>query len=198
MRILLLVIAVTAASCHAGSSAPTDDVVLIADATPDDNPSLSHRIEFEPRRPELGYGSFDFAAHPEEDEIRVSLIVGERAGTTRWLSCARVELQIEGDRSTVTSSYMGVPMEGGVFDALSLDLTLDHVRAMSMAARASVRVCGDEVPVPPRELRQLARFVRQFEKMATYDGPPPPPPPPSGSVHEKPRTLRRASSPYPA
>jgi hypothetical protein len=167
-------------ACGRGAAAPaeTDQLTLIGDDPMIDVPSLRRVISFEPRRQELGWGSFDFAANPEEHEFRVSLIVGEQAAERRWSRCDHVDVHIDGQSRRFPARYAGVGMGETLFDAVSVELSIEDVEQIARARRVSVAPCGDAIALPSHELEGLNDFVREFVEMATYDGPAPPRPPP--------------------
>lgn len=187
LRVFVLVLAVAVGNC-AGSPAPREgEIPLIADGA-FDPPSLNRVIPFERGVAPMGVGSFDFAANPEEHEFRVSLIVGQTAPTRRWGRCGSVGLDVDGRWHDLPARESGSEHVDWVFDAVGVELTIEHVRAMAAARRVSLSMCGDVVVVPAQALPSLRDFVRRFEEMATYDGPPPPrPPEPLDRNHTRPR-----------
>jgi hypothetical protein len=66
---------------------------------------------------------------------------------------------------------------GGVYDAVSVELTIEDVRRMARGREVTIGLCGDASTLPASERASLFGFVHRFEEMATYDGPPPPKPP---------------------
>ncbi len=141
-------------------------------------PPLALTIHYDDPSSELGWGSFDLSARPMEHEFRVDLMVGAAVRTPRWRYCGAGELAIDGRHKMLPLRWSGVPMAEGLYDAVTVDITIEDVRAMSSAEHVEVEVCGDRVALQRSQLRDLGDFVRRFEEMATYDGPPAPAPPP--------------------
>jgi hypothetical protein len=159
-----------------GTSAhPSQDLPAIDDARPSFvPPSLTASIRYTSDRSSVGWGSFDLTARPEFHEFRVGLMVGLPTHYGRWGACRRLDLMIDGQRVVLPARYSGVPMKGGVYDAVTSELTISDVRAMAHAHLVSADLCGEAVSLPTEQLGGLNDFVRRFEEMATYDGPPPP------------------------
>jgi hypothetical protein len=57
-------------------------------------------------------------------------------------------------------------MDGGVYDAVRLELGIQEVRLMSRAHRLSATVCGDRVEITSAQRRSLVRFVSAFDELA--------------------------------
>jgi len=89
-------------------------------------------------------------------------------------------------------------MDEGVYDAVTAELTISDVRAMSRADQVTAHLCGEAVTLPTAQLRQLDDFVRRFEEMATYDGPPPPTRPRDLDEDIEPSSELLSSEPLPA
>jgi len=126
----------------------------------------------------VGTASLDLSAHPEKHEIRVSLMVGAPVHYKRWSRCHDLHLEVDGEHFELPVSYSGVAMQNGVYDAVTAELSIEHVRAMAHAADVRASICGDVVYPRAERLGQLRDFVQRFEEMATHDGPSLPPPPP--------------------
>jgi hypothetical protein len=69
-------------------------------------------------------------------------------------------------------------MAGGIYDAVTVDITIDDVRRMAAAEQVEIELCGDRVALSREQRATLPDFVRRFEEMATYDGPSAPEPRP--------------------
>jgi hypothetical protein len=153
------------------------NVVTLADAPalagdyPTQPAPLSVTLQYDDPLAELGWGTFDLTAHPTEHEFRVDLMVGAAMRDARWRYCGAGRLVIDGDGKWLPFEWRGVPMAGGVYDAVTVDLTIDDVRRMASADQVEVELCGDRVTLTPAHRAELPEFVRRFEEMATYDGP---------------------------
>lgn len=127
----------------------------------------------------VGWGSLDLSAHPMEHEIRVDMMVGAAVSATRWRYCGAGELSVDGRRQILPLRYSGVPMDDGLYDAVTVDITIEDVRRMADADDVEVVLCGHRVSLSRDQLGSLHDFVRRFEEMATYEGPPAPEPRPT-------------------
>ncbi len=152
---------------------------VMADADPPYTPpSLTAELRYQAPQSALGWGSVDLSAHPEDHEIRVSVMLGAPVAGARWEHCKELHMRVDGEETKHPTRYSGVPMDGGgVYDAVSVELTIDDVRRMSRGRDVHLGLCGDVLSLPAAERASLSSFVRRFEEMATYDGPPPPKPP---------------------
>lgn len=160
-------------------------------------PAVRAELRYPSARSTVGWGTFDLSASPDRDEIHVDLLLGVPARERRW-TCGAMELDIDGRRVRLAARQGGVPMEGGVFDAVTAALSIEHVRAMVEAQRVRVSICGEEITLPLRERRRLEAFVRDFDDIGLYVGPSAPAPPPElGPDHEW-RIWDPTQAPYPA
>ncbi len=165
-------------------------------------PSLTAEMTWSSTRSPVGWGSFDLTAHPETDEIRVDVLLGTPASHQQW-TCGAMVLDVDGEREPVTAHWAGVPMNDGVFDAVTAQLTIDTVRRMALAQHVRVELCGEGVVVSPEQRISLRDFVERFDDLAIYEGPSAPSPPPElGPHHEwiggSEWLLDDRESPYPA
>lgn len=167
----LFLLLVVLAACRSEDSASPSAVGTTPAANP---PPLELTFHYEDPRSELGWGNLALSARPMEHEIRVDMMVGAPVRTPRWRYCGAGELSIDGRTKMLPLQWSGVPMQSGVYDAVTVDITIEDVRAMSRAHDVSVEVCGDRVALRREQLRDLGGFVRRFEEMATYEGPPAP------------------------
>lgn len=131
-----------------------------------DHPPLALRFPYVNRAAILGYGGMQLWARPAEDEIRVDAIVDAPAKEARWTRCEAATLRIDGRASEVRARYIGRPMDGGIYDAVQLELGIHQLRAMARAHRVEATVCGDPVAVSSAQRRLLGRFVRFFDRIA--------------------------------
>lgn len=166
----------------AGEAAPgdaADDGMRVIEDAPFEYepPTLTAQLHLDVPESKLGFGALDSSAHPEDHELRVGVTLGAAVDEKRWDLCPMLLVDIDGIHAKLETKYFGVPMEGGVYDAVSVELSIEHVRAMVSAESVTASLCGDELRLEPAERAQLLDFVRRFEEMATYDGPPPPAPP---------------------
>jgi len=141
-------------------------------------PPLAFSLHYDDPRSTVGWGSFDLRARPAEHEFRVDLLLGTASTASRWNRCETAEVHVDGATTRLPVRYSGVPLSSGVWDAVQVEVTIEHVRAMAAARDVSVDLCGDVVAVQDQKLGELHEFIRRFEEMATYEGPPAPEPPP--------------------
>ncbi|MEM9067579.1 MAG: hypothetical protein AAGE52_03705 [Myxococcota bacterium] len=161
-----------------------DQPALIQDEPFVFRPSVTAELTYRSERSPVGWGSFDLTAAPERNEIRVDLLLGTPASVQRW-TCGRMELDIDGDAQSLSVNYAGVPMNGGVYDAVSAKLSIEDVRAMHRARNVAVNICGERVDLPRAERTRLRDFVEDFDDIGLYVGPSAPTPPPElGPEHE--------------
>lgn len=170
----------TAVGC--GSTASTNraesdtDPALIGD-DPGPAPSVRASLSFADPSALLSTGNVDFSARPEHHEFRVHLMVGATRESRRWAPCRKLELRIDGTVVTTQSIDASSDLSGGVYDAISTDITIAEVRSLAHAHEAVLDVCGSPIALHETDRSALERFIRAFDAMATYDGPAPPPPP---------------------
>jgi len=151
---------------------------VIADAEPAYTPpSLRAAVRYENVQSPLGWGSVDLSAHPEDHEFRVNVMLGAPVAARRWDHCKELSMDVDGVETKHVTRYSGVDMATGVYDAVSVELTIDDVRRMARGHEVRVGLCGDAMTLPAAERASLSDFVSRFEEMATYEGPPPPKPP---------------------
>lgn len=141
-------------------------------------PPLAFSLHYDDPRSTVGWGSFDLRASPTEHEFRVDMMLGTASDAPRWSRCDVAGIDVDGAHSQLPVRYSGVPLSSGVWDAVQVELTIDHVRSMAVARNVAVDLCGDVVAVRDEKLGELDEFIRRFEEMATYEGPPAPEPPP--------------------
>lgn len=168
--LIALVVLLSGCRSQGGALDPAQDLPQAQNPPP----PLELTILYDDPRSELGWGNLALSARPMEHEIRVDMMVGAPVRTPRWRYCGAGELSIDGRRTILPLQYSGVPMQSGIYDAVTVDITIEDVRAMSRADDVSVTVCGDRVALRREQLLDLGGFVRRFEEMATYDGPPAP------------------------
>ena len=60
-------------------------------------------------------------------------------------------------------------MEGGVYDAVRVDLPIEAIRAMAGAREVSGTICGDPIAIGEAQRETLRDFVRQFDALARPD-----------------------------
>lgn len=147
-------------------------------------PSVRAELTYQSHRSTIGWGSFDLSAAPEHDDIRVDLFLGAPAPDTRW-TCGGLTLDIDGRRYRVPASYAGVPMNQGVYDAITAKLDIEMVRSMVGAEHVRLAICGEDIDVPHAERLRLHEFIDTFDDIGLYVGPSAPSPPPElGPEHE--------------
>lgn len=113
----------------------------------------------------LGSGGVQLWARPDEDEVRVSGIVDAPAKEARWRGCEDAVFVVDGEPIALEARYIGAPMEGGVYDAVRVDLGIHELRRMSRARRVAGSVCGDPIDLTAAQRRAIARFVAIFDRM---------------------------------
>ncbi len=176
-------LALLARSGSLGGQARFDESIL-SDATESFLPSVSAGLRFQSDRSPLGWGGLDLSALPEVDEISVDLVLGTPAERSQW-TCGVAEIDADGRRERLAIRYAGVPMEDGVYDAVSTRVSIETVRRMHAAERVEIRVCGTELDLSSAPRDALEEFVRRFDDIANYDGPSAPMPRPElGKEHE--------------
>jgi hypothetical protein len=183
VRGIISVVAVGMLSCAGAAplvESTSPDLSVIEDAPPPyEPPTLTASVPVDdPPAFAVGSASLDLSAHPEKHEIRVSLMVGAPVAHERWRGCRDLRLEVDGDPIELSVTYSGVAMQNGSYDAVTAELSIEHVRAMSHATDVRATVCGDVVYPRAERLGSLRDFVHRFEEMATHDGPSLPAPPP--------------------
>ena len=169
---------------HALPEAPSDSLATVEDEVFSFPPSVTAEMTWSSPRSPVGWGSVDLTANPETDEIRVDLLLGTPADQSRW-TCGDMVLDIDGQRQNLATSWAGVPMQDGVFDAVTAKLTIEHIRRMAHAEQVRIELCGDGVVFEEAQRASLDDFVRRFDDLAIYEGPSLPSPPPElGPEHE--------------
>src|SRR5687768_11904838 len=114
--------------------------VAIREASP---PPLAWTHSYEDPSSALGYGTLDLSARPMQHEIRVDMMVGAPMRAPRWRYCGAGALSIDARHKILPLRWSGVPMGSGLYDAVTVDITIEDVRAMSRAESVTVDVCGD-------------------------------------------------------
>lgn len=141
-------------------------------------PPLATHLTFPHPASRLGWGSFDLAAAPETDEIGVRVTLGAAVWTARWASCTHMRLRAGTRVEEVPLRHIEVGMGGGVYEAVTARLSIEHLRLLAEAPSLEAEVCEDRLPLAGPGGHAVRQFVRDFDDRALYDGPPPPPPPP--------------------
>lgn len=133
-------------------------------------PSLRATLPYANPAARLGYGGIQLWAGPERDELRLSAIIDAPAKETRWVGCTQVELWVDGELVSISARYVGGPMEGGVYDAVQLELGIEQLRRLARARRARGAVCGDPLEIGASQRATLADFVDWFDRLAMPAG----------------------------
>jgi hypothetical protein len=140
-------------------------------------PTVTASIRFERPTSPTGWGTLDLSASPAKHELRVRLVLGTVHRQKKWSGCGTLEVRA-GDRTAKTStSYGGVAMRHGVYDAVRATLSIEDVRRMAAAPSVTASLCGERIALPAADTRALDAFIEAFEQEATYDGPARPRPP---------------------
>ena len=163
--LLLGLLAWAIAGCGGGRGDTTDSLLERTPTQP--RPTLSTQLRYDAPQSTVGWGTFDLSARPESNEIDVGLMAGLPVESARWRECQRAELNIDGEHHALEARYFGVPMEDGDYDAVSIDLTIEHVRAMAGATSVTASVCGDRFAIARGQLTKLRAFVRRFDTLAS-------------------------------
>ncbi len=167
------------------ASEPTASLTTVADLPFSWSPSVAAEMTFDSQRSNVGWGSFDLSAAPEHDDIRVDVLVGTPSAHMRWHRCGELRLRVDGHEERVQARWAGVRMSGGIFDAVTAALTIEHVRALARAKRASAELCGESFELTRAQRARLRAFVENFDDIATYHGPSAPTPKPElGPDHD--------------
>lgn len=185
MRELVVVIACYLLTDTIAAVPPSQEAV-VGDDLDAYGSTLSAELTFDNPRSPAGWGSLDFSAAPERDEVRVDVVVGTPAPERRF-TCGELQVVIDGTPETVSASALAVPTNDGFFDAVNARMTIDHVRRMVDASSVRLELCGEGFDLPRTDRMRLRDFVRRFDDLATNDGPSLPfPPPELGPRHEWP------------
>ncbi len=139
-------------------------------------PSLSTELRFDADRSPLGWGSFDLSALPEQDEIRVDLLICMPSSTAAWRQCDRMLRMADDQVRQREAEWAGVPMRDGVYDAVRVRLTIEDVRLLVSATKAASEICGEQMPLPADTREALSQFVRRFDEIAGGNAPSAPTP----------------------
>ncbi|NOY91676.1 MAG: hypothetical protein GXP55_10785 [Deltaproteobacteria bacterium] len=140
-------------------------------------PALSTGIALELSRAALGRGHLDLSADPGVDHVRVHALLGAAVSSPRWQACQDLFISIDGQaRRRARLRPALVRMPGGVYDAVTADLTILDVRAMARAQSVRLEVCGEQLPLPGDASARLADFVERFYRLGEFQGPAPPAP----------------------
>lgn len=179
--IQLSVLALLVASCGAGVSTPS--VPSWARALPTDlapegtlevRPESSEQPELDLRLPwrnagaMLGWGAAHFWARPGRDHVSVTAIFDAPSREARWTACTDVSLRFDGDTTPVPTRYIGHPVAGAemVYEAVQLELNVQHLRALALARTAGAEVCGDSLVLSPEQQASMRRFVEWFDHLS--------------------------------
>ncbi len=142
------------------------DLLIGDEVPPDYSSTVTTEFRVTHATASSGWGSFDFAAAPERNEIRVDLLLGAPFERARWGQCEELELVVDGRSEPVATRYAGVPMSRGVFDAIEAKLTIAQVRGLAEGGAAEARLCGDVLTIGVDQQRELRRFVEEFDERA--------------------------------
>lgn len=132
-----------------------------------DRAPLRSTLPYANRATILGYGGVQMWARPERDELIVGAIVDAPSKEARWRSCRGATLVFDGERLELPTTYIGAPMEGGVYDAVRVELRIDQVRRMARARSLRGDVCGDPIELGAPQRGTIRRFVEWFDRIAT-------------------------------
>ncbi|MCB9612015.1 MAG: hypothetical protein H6721_27910 [Sandaracinus sp.] len=186
MRELVVALACFLLTESIPATPPSEPQALVGDDTEAYGSTLTADLTFDNPRSPAGWGSLDFSAAPERDEVRVDVVVGTPAPERRF-TCGELNVVIDGVAETVSASELAVPTNDGFFDAVNARMTIDHVRRMVDAGSVRLEVCGEGFDLPRADRVRLREFVRRFDDLAISDGPSLPfPPPELGPRHEWP------------
>lgn len=142
-------------------------LVAVVPATP----ALSAAIPLVVTRAPRGRGHLDLSADPSVDEVRVHVLLGAAAASPRWQGCHDLTIFIDGSAQVARLRPAAVSMPGGVYDAVTTDLTILDVRAMARARSVRIELCGEELRLPGDASARLREFVKRFYRLGELQGP---------------------------
>jgi len=136
-------------------------------------PALSAAIQLDLSRAPLGRGHLDLSADPGVDEVRVHVLLGAAVASARWQVCSDLHISIDGSAQHLRLRPAAVSMPGGVYDAVTTDLTILDVQAMARARSVRLELCGEELRLPGDASARLVEFVERFYRLGEFQGPAP-------------------------
>ena len=116
MRELVVALACFLLTESIPATPPSEPQALVGDDTEAYGSTLTADLTFDNPRSPAGWGSLDFSAAPERDEVRVDVVVGTPAPERRF-TCGELNVVIDGVAETVSASELAVPTNDGFFDA---------------------------------------------------------------------------------
>ncbi len=122
-------------------------------------------------------GTLRLWGSPADDALHVQALFDRVSPVRRWGPACDVRLRIDGREVAMGARDVGQPLPTGVYEAVTVQLGIEEVRALAHAQRASGEVCGDALRLDLGALRTLRLFVEQFDR------------------HTSPRTRRRERTP---
>jgi hypothetical protein len=115
-----------------------------------------------------GWGSVRFVGRPRTNELHVRVIIDAPTAARRWGSVCALHLEGESGSVERSAAYVGRPMDGGaMYDAISIDMSIEELRQLAAATHIEGSVCGDRLALGPAPLATLRAFVAQFDELAT-------------------------------
>ena len=151
------------------SREPAPDVVEVraGDAGP--------RVRGEVRWPGAGGhgdgGTLRLWGSPADDSLHVQALFDRVSPVRRWGPACDVRLHIDGREVAMGALDVGQPLPTGVYEAVTVQLGIEEVRALAHARVASGEVCGDALRLDLGALRTLRLFVAQFDRHASPRAP---------------------------
>ncbi len=142
---------------------------LAVEEAPNALPALRAELPWLATSTLYGWGSVRLLGRPRENELTVRAIVDAPRPTRRWTAACAVEVTMDGAPIAVRASYVGAPMEGGVYDAVRMELPIETLRAMAAARHVHGTICGDPFALDAPQRATLAAFVQQFDLLARPD-----------------------------
>ncbi|MFK7986881.1 MAG: hypothetical protein AB8I08_12725 [Sandaracinaceae bacterium] len=131
-------------------------------------PALDLRLPWRNGGAMLGWGAAHFWARPGRDHVSVTAIFDAPSRTPRWGGCDEVALVVDGDAEPVPTRYIGHPVEGAdmVYEAVQLELNVQHLRSLALGRTAEAEVCGDRLVLTGAQQATVRRFVEWFDHLS--------------------------------
>jgi len=169
MLALLLLVPPLGSSRDVSQQPAPPELELVAVVPP--TPALSAAIQLEVSRAPRGRGHLDLSADPGVDEVRVHVLLGAAATSPRWQVCRDLHISIDGSAQLARLRPAAVSMPGGLYDAVTTDLTILDVQAMARARSVRLELCGEELSLPGDASAHLVEFVERFYRLGEFQGP---------------------------
>ena len=142
------------------------ELVVRPEAT--EEPSIELRFPWRNPDAVLGWGAAHLWARPGRDHVSVSAIVDAPSQHERWGECHEIVIMVDGERLPVRAEKVGRPMNAGqmYYEAVQLQLGIQHLRALADGRDARASICGDEMVLSEEQQTSMAHFVQWFDHLA--------------------------------